>query len=177
MKTFMGSALIMVVVLAFAPAAPAEEFAFTDYSFVWHAAKEGNVALAVIKDPQGVRFELGSLGGRVATVTLSGAQAAEVGGILVKADEYYEKHQNYYAANRETSKPAYNREISDVVETGDHRVIFYSAPTGSEFVVKVGKAKTFTTMALLSRQEAMAMGRQMVKAKEMEAFVDRHLKF
>jgi hypothetical protein len=177
MKTLCRFLFVGLCFLGVVSGAAAEDFAFTDYTFVWNAAKEGNVGLTVRKDPGGLRFLLGSMGGRVATVSMTAAEAVAVGKVLLGTEAVYADHQGYYDANRETNKPAFNKEKSDTVKADAFQVVFHSSPGGSNFTVKVSEAKTFSTMTLLSRDEALKMGEHLVKAEAMADFVNRHLKF
>ncbi len=177
MKKWVWGAWTVVFVLSLAPGAMAQKFAFEDYGFVWNVAREGGVTLSVQKDPGGLQILLGSRGGKVATVSLTPAEAVAVGEILLKTDSFHDEHRSFYVANQTGNKVAFNQEKSDTVKTDTCQVVFRSAPKGQDFSVRVGKAKTFTTMALMSREEALKMGALLVKGQAMAKFVNGHLKF
>ena len=177
MNKLFWSLLTVVFALSLTPLALAEEFAVDDYTFVWNVAKEGNSALTVKKDPKGLQFLLGSLGGKMATVSMTAAEAASVGEVLLKSEEYYDAHKKYHETNQASNKPMFNKEQQDIVKTGENQVIFYSSPRGKEFTVKVGETKTFSTMALMTKDEALKMAEYLAKAEKMAAFVDSRVKF
>ena len=177
MKKFFSSLLTVVFLFSLTPLALAEEFAVNDYTFDWNVAKVGDAKLAVQKDPKGLRFFLGSLGGKMATVSMTAAEAAAVGSVLLKTEEYYDAHKKYYETNQASNKPMFNKEQQDIVKTGENQVVFYSSPRGKEFTVKVGETKTFSTMALMTKDEALKMGAYLVKAEKMAAFINGRIKF
>jgi hypothetical protein len=175
--TLCRAAAVVLIVLCLAPVCPAEEFTFKSYSFVGELAPEGRIAMRISKDPEGVSILVASTGGAIATVYIEPSKAKAVGEALMQAETYYRQHQDFYAQKKNTSSPLYREERTDIVKVDGYQVIFRTGPRGEDFEVKLGKARPFNPMALMNKEEAMAVGKRLLKGEEMAKFVDRHITF
>ena len=157
--------------------AQAEKYAIQDYVFVWNVAQEGNVALKLQKDPEGIFCILSSLGGKLATLKLTPTKSIKIGQVLLTANDYYKKHQDFYKQEKEKYTIAYNEEHYDKVDVDGHKVIFHSQPKGTPFEVRVSEDKTFAVVAvILDRDQAVKIGKYMVDSEELASIVQAHVK-
>ncbi len=174
MKKTLISVLALVLTLAAASMACAEDFTVKDYTFTWRVDREGSVNLAFVKDPNGVVVALTGFGGTLAAVSLSPPDAAAVGKVLLNAGKQYDAHQKHYNDNKK-NKPVFRKEHSEKEIVGDYQVIFHSTPRGEKFTVRVGKAKTFASMVTMTKEAAEKLGAHLVKAEEMAAFINSRI--
>ena len=168
---------IFLALFAAAAMAHADEFTLMTYTFTADVTKAGRVSLRVEKDPGGLNLLVSSAGGALATVRIPPEKAKAVGGVLMQAEEYYEKHQQYYEQRKNTSAPLYRKELSEIVKVEGYQVIFESTPRGEDFSVKVGRTKPFSPMALMTREEALGIGQALQKGEELAAFINRNITF
>ena len=155
------SVLCLTVFLSFANA---QEYTIGDYVFTWHAAKAGEVKMDIQKNPGGVSVVLRSPGGRIARLTMTPSQAMEVGDVLGKIDEYY---------NKQKKGPVIKTE--DMVSAGDYKV-YFSSSQGRNFQVRVTSSKAFSAAVIMSKKEGLKMGKYLRDAGKMAALVNDHVK-
>ena len=141
-----------------------------------HGVK-GNVAFKLQKDPEGIFCILSSLGGKLATLKLTPTKSIKIGQVLLTANDYYKKHQDFYKQEKEKYTIAYNEEHYDKVDVDGHKVIFHSQPKGTPFEVRVSEDKTFAVVAvILDRDQAVKIGKYMVDSEELASIVQAHVK-
>ncbi len=174
MKKTLVLVAALILILAAASMACAEDFTAEDYTFTWRVDREGSVNLALVKDPGGVKMALTGFGGTLAAVSLSPPDAAAVGKVMLKAGEQYKAHQKHFDDNKK-KKSVFRKEYSVKELVGEYQVIFHSTPRGEKFTVKVGKAKTFASMVTMTKEAAEKLGGHLVKAEEMAAFINRRI--
>lgn len=175
MKRAWISVAIVVLTLAAAPVAGAQEFAVEDYTFTWRVDRMGSVNLSFVKDPKGSVLALTGFGGGLAAVSLGPGDAEAVGKVLLEAGKQFDAHRKHFDDNKK-KKSVFRKEHTVKKQVGDYQVIFHSTPRGEKFTVKVGKAKTFTSMVSMTREAAEKFGGHLVKAKKMAAFIDSRVK-
>ncbi len=175
MKKTLISIAALILTLAAASMACAEDFTVEDYTFTWRVAREGSVNLALVKDSNGVMMALTGFGGSLAAVSLSPSDAAAVAKALLKAGEQYDAHKKHFEDNKK-KKSVFRKEHSEKELVGEYQVIFHSTPKGQKFSVKVGKAKTFASMVTMTKEAAEKLGAHLVKAEEMAAFINSRVK-
>ena len=169
--------LAVVCLIIFCSLADAEEFEIKSYKFIGDLAGEGGVRLWVEKDSNDLNILLSSTGGALATVAIHPSKAKAVGNVLLQAEDYYDRHQHYYLEKKNSSTPLYREEYTQIVKTEGYEVVFQSASRGEDFSVKVGLDKSFNPMALMTRQEAISVGKRLLKGEELAEFVNRHITF
>ena len=150
----------------------AGEYAIEDYLFVWNVAKVGNTKLRVEKSQNGLSVLLASRGGRIATVSFTPSEAVDVARVLMEAETYFQNHKKHYEQVKEKNKPLYRKAHKDDVAVGQFQVIFESSPRGETFSVKVSPQKMFASMALLTKDEALAMANYLMDAEKMAEIVN-----
>jgi len=163
--------------LAFHPPAGAEEFKLQSYQFVGDLADEGRVKIRIEKDPGGLTIVVSSTGGALASVAIHPSKAEAVGRVLAQAEDYYGRHQQYYSEKKNSSTPLYREEYSETVKVDDYQVVFQSMPRGEDFSVKFGPARAFAPMALMTREEAVAVGKRLIQGEDLAEFINRHVTF
>lgn len=158
--------LILLVALAAFPAlSHARDFVIKDYVFSWEVTKIGNVSLKIVKEPSRTLVVLSSMGGKIATVYLTGGQAEDVGKVLEKTGEYYKKY-----------KEKWDRGSSDVVKVGAYRVTFSSSEGVKDFKVTLDQDKLFSPMVHFTKESAPEIAKHLEYAEEMVAHVDKRIK-
>ena len=156
--------------------ASAGDYVIKNYSFIWHVSKAGKVNLKIQKDPIGLKVLLSSPGGKLATLVLIPAQAKEIGAILLKAKDYYDTHQKFYSEQKQKKSISYNNEHYDKILIGNFQVIFHSSPKGKEFDINVSKSEMFSPAVLLTKEEALEIGKYLVDAEKLAAIVKQRVK-
>ena len=92
------------------------------------------------------------------------SQAMEVGDVLGKIDEYY---------NKQKKGPVIKTE--DMVSAGDYKV-YFSSSQGRNFQVRVTSSKAFSAAVIMSKKEGLKMGKYLRDAGKMAALVNDHVK-
>jgi len=160
------TALIVIAILfmcvSFSPV-NAEEPKIEYYIFIWHVAKSGDVGMDIEKTQQGVKVILRSPGGPLGRVSATPSRAEEIGEVLKKTDDYYEKQAK-----------SQDRKSEDLVAVGDYKVSFTSK-RGRDFTVSVRGPEIFGGAALMGQKEAVAMSAFLLKAKKLAALVDKKI--
>ena len=119
--------------------------------------------MQIQKKPGSLLVILSSPGGKLATLSLSPSEAKEIGEVLEKAEEYYNKQ-----------KKTDDRKSEDVVRAGKFRVNF-SSSQGKSFQVSVRGSGLFSAAVLFGKDEALEMAKHLKNAEEMAAFVDNRI--
>jgi len=159
------SLIVSVLCLAmFLSFANAQDYNIGDYVFTWRAAKAGEVRMNIQKDPKGVSVILSSPGGGLARLNMTPSQAMGVGDVLGKIDEYY---------NKQKKGPV--TKVEDMVPSGDFKV-YFSSSQGRKFQVKVTTAKAISAAVIMSKKDAIKMGKYLRDAGKMAALVNDHVK-
>lgn len=157
-------ALSIFCLATFIPLANAEEFVIKDYTFTWRVAKVGFVKMAIQKDQVGLRVVLSSMGGPLATLSMSPSRAKAIGEVLAKTGDYYN--------NQKKSK---DKKSEDVVHSGEYMVTF-SSSQGDNFEVKINKSAAFSAAVLLSKDEALMIVEYLRDAEKMAKFMNSCIK-
>jgi len=148
----------------FSSVADAKGFVIKDYGFTWVVARTGDVSMQIQKKPGSTSVILSSLGGKIATLSMTPSEAKAIGGVLEKTEEYYDKQ-----------KKSDDRKSEDVVHEGQFRV-YFSSTQGKNFQVSIRSSKFFSAAVLLTKYEALEMGKNLRDAEDMAAFVNRRIK-
>jgi hypothetical protein len=142
----------------------AKDFVVESYDFTWNVAKAGDVVLEVKRDQDRIGVSLrNTMGRRLTTLFMSASEARAIGQILMKAEEYCKQAQD--------SKPR----APKVVMAGDYRVTFTLVFTNN-FDIEVERHKMFSPSVRMSKGQALQIGKYMLEAKEMVAFLERRMK-
>ena len=148
----------------FSSFAGAKDFVIKDYGFTWVVARTGDVSMQIQKKPGNISVILSSLGGKIATLSMTPSEAKAIGQVLEKTEEYYDKQ-----------KKSDDRKSEDVVHEGQFRV-YFSSTQGKNFQVSIRSSKFFSAAVLLTKDEALEMGKNLRDAEDMAAFVNRRIK-
>ena len=141
----------------------AKDFVIDDYTFTWRVVKIGHVELKIQKENGKLILIFKSLGGKLATLYLAPSHTKAIGDVLLKAEEYYNKHKNSDV-----------KDPSDTIQAGKYRVIFSSTWKGRNFEVLVRESKTLAlTAVLMSKEEATKVAKYLIDADKMAALVDK----
>lgn len=143
--------------------ASAQEYTIGDYNFTWRVAKAGDVRMNVQKNPKGVSIGLSSPGGGLARLTMTPLQAMAVGDVLKKTGGYYDEQMKKMDPNMEK-----------MVSAGDHTV-YFSSSRGKNFKVSVRKSAAGAAV-LMSKDQAIKMGKYLGDAEKMAALVNDRIK-
>ena len=152
------------------------DYTIKNYRFVWHVAEAGKVKLKIQKDPTGLNVVFSSPGGKLARLALTPAQAKGIGKVLLKTNNYFNKHQNFFSQQKNKKSFLYDDEHSDKVPVGNYQVVFHSSPKGKKFEVKVSESKMFSAAVLLTKGEAQKIAKYLVDAEKMAAIVNKRIK-
>ena len=150
---------------AFPSLSHAGGFTINDYTFSWKVAEAGHVTLKIVKDPSSTLVALSSMGGRIATIRMTGGQAEAVGKVLAKAEDYYRKY-----------KAKWDKGSSDVVEAGPYRVTFSSNAAAEGFKIKLDQDKMFSPVVHFTKDTALEIAKHLQHAGEMVSYVDKRIK-
>lgn len=144
----------------------AEDYVINDYTFTWHVIQVGKVKLKIQKEEDRLTVVIGSFGGKLATLYLQPSHAKAIGEVLLKSEEYYQKHLK-----------SEERDQKDSVQVGKYLVVFSSLTKGKDFEVRVRESKTFTfTSVLFSKDEAIKMAGHLMDAEKMAALVEKRIR-
>ena len=144
----------------------AEEFVIKDYTFTWHVAKTmiGGTTMEIQKTPEALVVIFGRTGIPLCALTVSPVQANAVGIMLKKTNDYYE-------AQKKSEDPT----SSDTLSAHNCSVNFTSKQ-GRDFKVSVKQNKTFGSVVLMEREEAMGIGKYLRQAEQMASFADKRVR-
>ena len=159
----------MVMVLMFFVASlvvpvHAEEYGIKDYTFTWHIIKYGGTTMEIQKTPEALVVIFGQPTIPLCALTLSPVQANAVGELLKKTEDYYQIQE----ASDDVSS-------SDTLFSNNCEVNF-SSKQGRDFKVRVKQDKVFGPVALLTKDEAIEVGKYLRQAEQMAAFVDKRIR-
>ena len=170
-------AILSGVLCLVSPAMAEEQFKLLSYTFVGEFPKAGSISMRIEKNQNGLNILVGSRGGAMSTVHVEPAKAKAAAEVLLQAEAYYKKHQDFFAQKKSTNSPLYRQEHTDIVKVEGYQVFFQTEPRGEQFRVKFGKARPFNPMALMTKEEALLVGERLLKGEEMARFVERHVTF
>ena len=139
MKKMVFFVVCISCLVAFSSVAVAKDYVIKDYVFTWDAAKAGEVNMQIQNKPGSLLVILSSPGGKLATLSVSPSEAKEIGEVLGKAEEYYNKQ-----------KKSDDRKSEDVVRAGKFRVNF-SSSQGKSFEVSVRGSGLFSAAVLFGK--------------------------
>ena len=163
MKKAMVMALMFLVTSLVVPV-HAEEYGIKDYTFTWHIIKYGGTTMEIQKTPEALVVILGQPTIPLCALTLSPVQANAVGELLKKTEDYYQIQE----ASDDVSS-------SDTLFLGSCEVNF-SSKQGRDFKVRVKEDKVFGPVALMTKDEAIEVGKYLRQAEQMAAFVDKRIR-
>lgn len=149
----------------FGGSANAEKLEISDYLFVWHAVKVGDVKMDIEKGPEGLSIIMHSPGGPLAKVSATPDQIIAIAKVLQKSNDYY---------NKQMQKQDYKAE--DMVPVMDDFKVYFTSSRGKDFQVSLRSAAAFSAAVLMTRDEALKMAEEMLKVKEMVALVNQHVR-
>ncbi len=148
----------------FATTVQAEEYGITSYTFTWHVIKYGGTTMEIQKTPEALVVIFGQPSIPLCALTISPTQANAIGQLLKKTEEYYE-----------TQKKSDDVSSSDNLFSHNCAVNF-SSKQGREFRVRVKKNEVFGPVVLMTKDEAVEVGKYLRQAEQMASFVDKRIR-
>ena len=159
----------MVMVLMFFVASlvvpvHAEEYGIKDYTFTWHIIKYGGTTMEIQKTPEALVVILGQPTLPLCALTLPPVQANAVGELLKKTEDYYQIQEASDDVSSSDTLFSHNCEVN------------FSSKQGRDFKVRVKQDKIFGPVALMTKDEAIEVGKYLRQAEQMAAFVDKRIR-
>ena len=156
----MVTALCLAIFLGLANA---QEYRISDYDFVWHVARAGDIAVDVQENPKGVSIVLAGAGGGLARLAMTPLQAVAVADVLKKTREFYDVQMKKKDPN-----------MANKVSAGDHTVPF-SSSRGRNFKVNVRKSVVGALVAM-DMDQALKMVTTMKDSEKLVRLVNERIK-
>ena len=163
MKKVMVMAL-MFFVASLVVSVHAEEYVIKDYTFTWHIIKYGGTTMEIQKTPEALVVIFGQPTIPLCALTISPAQANGVGELLKKTEDYYQIQKESEDVSSSDTLFSHNCEVN------------FSSKQGRDFKVRVKQDKVFGPVALMTKDEAIEVGKYLRQAEQMAAFVDKRIR-
>jgi hypothetical protein len=154
------------------PSLYADEYMIKEYEFIWHVVTVDNVDIKIQKNPKRLGVLLSGRGGKIGTLFLTASRARAIGEVLLKAEDYYRKHQNRY----EKQPKGFEKDQVDTVPAGGHKVIFASKAKVKELEIRVMQPKFISAIVLMTQDEAIRTGKYLLDAEKMVEMVDQRVR-
>jgi hypothetical protein len=97
-------------------------------------------------------------------LTISPVQANAVGELLKKTDDYYQIQKESEDVSSSDTLFSHNCEVN------------FSSKQGRDFKVRVKQNKVFGPVVLMTREEAIEIGKYLRQAEQMASFVDKRIR-
>ncbi|EFK09686.1 conserved hypothetical protein [delta proteobacterium NaphS2] len=163
MKKVMVMAL-MFFVASFVVSVHAEEYVIKDYTFTWHIIKYGGTTMEIQKTPAALVVIFGQPTIPLCALTISPEQANAVGELLNKTEDYYQIQRESEDVSSSDTLFSHNCEVN------------FSSKQGRDFKVRVKQDKIFGSVVLMTKDEAVEVGKYLRQAEQMAAFVDKRIR-
>jgi hypothetical protein len=142
----------------------AEEYGIKDYTFTWHIIKYGGTTMEIQKTPEALVVIFGQPTIPLCALTISPVQANAVGELLKKTDDYYQIQKESEDVSSSDTLFSHNCEVN------------FSSKQGRDFKVRVKQNKVFGPVVLMTREEAIEIGKYLRQAEQMASFVDKRIR-
>ena len=148
------------------PAVTAQEFSMDDYLFRWVVMSVGNTDFRVMKDEERSYINVYRTNGLVSVAArMPGQDAVAVGQVLARTQEVFEAQQGS------------SDNVSERIEAGNFIVTFRTSVFAGFTVVIQENTRNSTNAVTLSREEAIGVQPELLKANEYIAYMESQLPF
>jgi len=142
----------------------AEEYGIKEYTFTWHVIKYGGTTMEIQKTPEALVVIFGQPTIPLCALTISPVQANAVGELLKKTDDYYRIQKESDDVSSSDTLFSHNCEVN------------FSSKQGRDFKVRVKQNKVFGSVVLMTKDEAIEVGKYLRQAEQMASFVDKRIR-
>lgn len=158
--------VVLGVLIGFCSILLAKEYIIDDYSFDWIVANHGDASLIIQKEPDRMRVILRKKTGiSLEQLCLTPLEAKEIGSVLAKANDYYDKQ-------KESSS-----DVKDEENAGDYKVIFMTSMKYGFSVLILESARFSMSRFSLDRKEANGLSEDLADITEKANFLDNSIHF
>ena len=158
--------LLSFVVVLSLPLASAQDFTLDDYLFRWVVMSAGNTDFRVMKDEERSYINVYRNTGLVSVAArMPGPDAVAVGEALARTQQVFEAQQGS------------SDNVAERVEAGNFTVTFRTSVFAGFTVVIQENTRNSTNAVTLSREEAIGIQPELLKANEYLEFLDSRLSF
>ena len=157
-----------VVGLLFCLALPAtaQDFSLDDYLMRWSVLAVGDTELRIMRNEETSYINVYRSNGIIsAACRLPAEDAVLVGEVLARTQEFYEAQQGS------------SDNVAETLRAGDFTVTFRTSVFAGFTVVIQGQDRTATNAVTLSREEAIGIQPELLKAREYVDFLNSKLGF
>lgn len=148
------------------PVAGAQEFSMDDYLFRWVVMSVGNTDFRVMKDEERSYINVYRTNGLVSVAArMPAADAVAVGEALARTQEVFEAQQGS------------SDNVAESVEAGNFTVTFRTSVFAGFTVVIQESSRNSTNAVTLSREEAIGVQPELLKANEYIEYMESQLSF
>lgn len=158
--------VLYVLALLVLPLANAQDFSMDDYLFRWVVMSVGNTDFRVMKDEERSYINVYRTNGLVSVAArMPGPDAVAVGEVLARTQEMFE-------AQRGSSD-----NVAERIDAGNFTVTFRTSVFAGFTVVIQENTRNSTNAVTLSREEAIGIQPQLLKANEYIEFLESQVSF
>ena len=148
------------------PLASAQDFSMNDYLVRWVVMSVGNTDFRVMKDEERSYINVYRTNGLVSVAArMPGPDAVAVGEALARTQEVFEAQQGS------------SENVAERVEAGNFAVTFRTSVFAGFTVVIQENTRNSTNAVTLSREEAIGVQPELLKANEYIAFLESQVSF
>ena len=165
-KTSKASLLLLLVLTLPLTPAQAQDFTMDDYLFRWVVMSVGNTDFRVMKDEERSYINVYRNTGLVSVAArMPGPDAVAVGEALARTQELFEAQQGA------------SDNVAESVEAGNFTVTFRTSVFAGFTVVIQENTRNSTNAVTLSREEAIGVQPELLRANEYLEFLESRLSF
>lgn len=159
-QIFLSSAILLTT-----PTAISKDYVVDDYSFTWTVAESGNTSLLIEKTDEKLRVIIRKKSGiSFDLIYLSPEEAKEVGIVLAKANEFYNKQKDNKV------------DTSEIVKVGNYTVTYLTS-TKHGFSAIIRQSELIAIGGLvLDRKEALVLSEKLNDITEKAEFLKNLIK-
>ena len=144
----------------------AQEFSMDNYLFRWSVKRVGNTEYRVMKNEELSYINVYRTNGLVSVAArMPGPDAVLVGEALARTQEVFDAQQGS------------SGNVAESVDAGNFRVTFRTSPFVGFTVIIQENSNTSTNAVTLSREEAIGMHPELLRANEYLEFMESKLNF
>ncbi|MBT8148122.1 MAG: hypothetical protein KJN90_14785 [Gammaproteobacteria bacterium] len=161
----MKNILILLGILVF-PLASAQDFAIDDYLFRWVVMSVGETDFRVMKDEERSYINVYRTNGLISVAArMPASDAIAVGEVLARTQEFFEAQQGS------------SDNVAERVEAGNFTVTFRTSVFAGFTVVIQENSRTSNNAVTLSREEAIGIQPELLRANDYIAFLESQFSF
>ena len=158
--------LTFVASLFLATSAWSQDLSIDDYLVRWHVMAAGNTEIRIMKTAERTYINVYRTNGLVSVAArMPGPDAVEVGTVLARTQEFFQ-------AQQETED-----NVAEKIEAGNFTVTFRTSVFSGFTVVIQENSRNSTNAVTLSREEAMAIQPELLRANEYIEYLDSKVDF